>query len=117
MHRRDQVVQDKVDNNEKYDNTYYTEIRLLARKNGFMSSKIGRVSFQTYIEFLKSKNIELPKENVVINQRRITINHCCSEYIVLLFKAKCLGYKQLSRGRPSREGLELFINFNLNLEK
>lgn len=108
MHR-DPISQVRVVN-PKYNNLFYWEIADLAKKHGFQGPKQrGRVSFKTYQQFLKEKNIDPPKESVVMNQRRKTINDCKTPYLRLLFRAKALGFKRNVRGRVSKIDLENFI--------
>ena len=44
----------------KYDTTYYKELVSLARWNGFIFKKVGKISIKTFIDFLKDKNVVLP---------------------------------------------------------
>lgn len=106
---REPVVQVRVVN-PNYNNSFYWEIADLAKRHGFTTlKKRGRVSFKTYHQFLKENNIEPPKESVVMNQRRKTIDDCKTPYLRLLFRAKALGFRRNFRGRVSAIDLENFI--------
>jgi hypothetical protein len=78
---------------KKYNTNYYKTLVYLARKNGFVYKKVGKVSIQTLIDYLTSKRVQLPEETVVMNQKRIKYSQCKNSYSRLLFQAKALGYK------------------------
>ena len=86
---------------KKYNTNYYKTLVYLARRNGFIYKKVGKVSIQTLIDYLTSKRVQLPEETVVMNQTRIKYSQCKNSYSRLLFQAKALGYKHKSLGRDS----------------
>ena len=98
----------------KYNNEYYKTLVHLARQNGYIYEKVGKISIKTFVEYLTEKGIQLPEQTVVMNQTRIHYSQCKIPYSRLLFQAKALGYKQTRLGRPYRTQLLDYINQNTN---
>lgn len=88
---------------------YYYNLYFIATCNGFTNNKAGRVKITTLIEFLTSRNIEVPENEVVINQHRKKLSDCKTEYDKLLFQAKELGYKKKGMGLPSKLELKKYL--------
>lgn len=88
---------------------YYYNLYFIATCNGFTNNRAGRVKITTLIDFLTSRNIEVPENEVVINQHRKKLSDCKTEYDKLLFQAKELGYSQSNMGLPSLEQLKKYL--------
>jgi len=93
----------------KYDSSYINELFILAVENGYINERCGKKSANELIEYLVSRNIELPENTVVIHQHRKKLSECKTRYARLLFQAKELGYKQKGLGRPSLKTLENYL--------
>ena len=93
----------------RYDSSYINELFFLAVENGYINKKCGKKSANELIEYLVSRNVELPENKVVIHQHRKKLSECKTRYDRLLFQAKELGYKQKSLGIPSLETLENYL--------
>lgn len=94
----------------RYDSSYYYELYCLAVENGFINNRAGKQKLTILIDFLSSKDVELPVNQVVINQHRKKLSDCNTYYDQLLFQAKELGYSQYGRlGRPSLKQLESYL--------
>lgn len=89
---------------------YYYNLYFIATCNGFQNNRAGRVKITTLIEFLTSRNIEVPENEVVINQHRKKLSDCKTEYDKLLFQAKELGYKKKGMGLPSKLELKEYLS-------
>ena len=99
---------------KKYNTSYYKSLVSLARQNGFVYEKVGKVSIQTLSNFLTKLNIPLPEKTIVMKNKRIVYSDCNTELSKLIFRAKALGYKHIREGIPSYRELEEYIKVNSN---
>ena len=93
-----------------YNSGYYNKLMILSIENGFsFDHKVGKREISSFIEFLESQGVELPEEEIVINQHRRKLSECKTEYDRLLFRSKSLGYRQARLGKPSMKMLKEFL--------
>ena len=94
----------------KYNTSYYKSLVSLARQNGFIYQKVGKVSIQALTNFLNELKIPLPEQTIVMKNKRIEYSQCNTPLSKLIFKAKVLGYKHSGKGIPSYTDLQAFIS-------
>lgn len=92
-----------------YNSMYMNELFYLAVENGFINNRAGKQSEKTLVDFLTSRNVSLPENQIVIHQHRRKLSDCKTYYDRLLFEAKELGYKQGKLGKPSLKALENYL--------
>ncbi len=89
------------------DLDYYKYLIELSKANGFVCKYLPKMN--EMINFLKENKIQFQVQYKFMRRDFRTYKECTTNYQLLLFRAKELGYEKRTKGRPSSESLNEWI--------
>lgn len=89
------------------DVDYYNYLIQLSKENGFTFNYLPKM--KDMIDFLKENKISYQVQFKFMRRDFRTYKECTTNYQLLLFRAKELGYEKRTKGRPSTESLKEWI--------